>query len=132
MNQVNYHESIVIPTLQKKIQELQNTNLVLEVALLVEQAKNKEYLLNNQKEIDDSKGREQSMALVKQKLNDCSDAKRLLEQSKTNIENEWIREKGLKDNILEEYNKLKIFISQEKPQEKEQQISLKTKNIKVM
>lgn len=132
MNQVNYHESIVIPTLQKKIQDLQNTNLVLEVALLVEQAKNKEYLLNNQKEIDDSKGREQSMALVKQKLNDCSDAKRLLEQSKTNIENEWIREKGLKDNILEEYNKLKIFISQEKPQEKEQQISLKTKNIKVM
>lgn len=129
---MNYHESIVIPTLQKKIQELQNTNLVLEVALLVEQAKNKEYLLNNQKEIDDSKGREQSMALVKQKLNDCSDAKRLLEQSKTNIENEWIREKGLKDNILEEYNKLKIFISQEKPQEKEQQISLKTKNIKVM
>lgn len=129
---MNYHESIVIPTLQKKIQDLQNTNLVLEVALLVEQAKNKEYLLNNQKEIDDSKGREQSMALVKQKLNDCSDAKRLLEQSKTNIENEWIREKGLKDNILEEYNKLKIFISQEKPQEKEQQISLKTKNIKVM
>lgn len=42
MNEVNYSESIVIPFLQKKFQELVNNNLVLEVNLMVEQAKNKE------------------------------------------------------------------------------------------
>jgi uncharacterized coiled-coil DUF342 family protein len=50
MAEVNYNETIVIPFLQRKFQELVNNNLILEVNLLVEQAKNKELLdqLNNQ------------------------------------------------------------------------------------
>lgn len=42
MSEVNYNETVVIPVLQKKYQDLMNTNLVLEVSLLVEQAKNKD------------------------------------------------------------------------------------------
>jgi hypothetical protein len=42
MSEVNYNETVVIPVLQKKYQDLINTNLVLEVSLLVEQAKNKD------------------------------------------------------------------------------------------
>jgi hypothetical protein len=41
MKEVNYNETVVIPLLQKKFQELVNNNLVLEASLLVEQAKNK-------------------------------------------------------------------------------------------
>jgi uncharacterized protein YlxW (UPF0749 family) len=42
MSEVNYSETVVIPVLQKKYQELVNSNLVLEVSLLVEQAKNRD------------------------------------------------------------------------------------------
>ena len=42
MSEVNYNETVVIPVLQKKYQDMMNTNLVLEVSLLVEQAKNKD------------------------------------------------------------------------------------------
>jgi uncharacterized protein YlxW (UPF0749 family) len=42
MSEVNYGETVVIPVLQKKYQELVNSNLVLEVSLLVEQAKNRD------------------------------------------------------------------------------------------
>ena len=42
MSEINYNETVVIPVLQKKYQDLMNTNLVLEVSLLVEQAKNKD------------------------------------------------------------------------------------------
>ena len=42
MSEVNYNETIVIPFLQKKFQELVNNNLVLEVNLMVEQNKNKD------------------------------------------------------------------------------------------
>jgi len=42
MSEVNYNETVVIPVLQKKYQDIMNTNLVLEVSLLVEQAKNKD------------------------------------------------------------------------------------------
>lgn len=41
MNDVNYAETIIIPALQKRAQELLNNNLVLEISLLVEQEKNK-------------------------------------------------------------------------------------------
>ena len=40
MKEVNYNESVIIPLLQRKYQELMNSNLVLEANLLVEQAKN--------------------------------------------------------------------------------------------
>lgn len=42
MSEVNYNETVVIPVLQKKYQDLMNSNLVLEVSLLVEQAKNRD------------------------------------------------------------------------------------------
>jgi hypothetical protein len=42
MSEVNYSETVVIPVLQKKYQDLVNNNLVLEVNLLVEQAKNRD------------------------------------------------------------------------------------------
>ena len=41
MSEVNYNETIVVPHLQRKYQELTNQVLILEVNLQVEQAKNK-------------------------------------------------------------------------------------------
>lgn len=41
MSEVNYNESVVLPYLQRKYQELINQNLVLEANLLIEQARNK-------------------------------------------------------------------------------------------
>ncbi len=38
--EINYNETVVIPFLQKKFQELTNQNLVLEVNLLIERQKN--------------------------------------------------------------------------------------------
>jgi hypothetical protein len=40
MNEPNYNETVVIPLLQKKFQELTNENLVLEANLLVEKERN--------------------------------------------------------------------------------------------
>lgn len=42
MSEINYNETVVIPVLQKKYQDLVNSNLILEVSLLVEQTKNKD------------------------------------------------------------------------------------------
>ena len=39
MSEPNYNETIVVPLLQKKWQVLTNQNLILEVNLLIEQAK---------------------------------------------------------------------------------------------
>lgn len=44
MKEVNYNETVIIPMLQRKYQELMNSNLVLEANLLVEQTKNKELM----------------------------------------------------------------------------------------
>jgi hypothetical protein len=41
MSEVNYNETIVLPYLQRKFQELTNQVLILEVNLQIEQAKNK-------------------------------------------------------------------------------------------
>jgi hypothetical protein len=40
MSEPNYNETVVIPLLQKKYQELTNQNLVLEANLLVEKERN--------------------------------------------------------------------------------------------
>lgn len=48
MKEVNYNETVIIPLLQRKYQELMNSNLVLEANLLVEQTKNKELMEKNQ------------------------------------------------------------------------------------
>lgn len=41
MNEVNYNESVVLPHLQRKYQELVNQVLILEINLQIEQARNK-------------------------------------------------------------------------------------------
>lgn len=48
MKEVNYNETVIIPLLQRKYQELMNSNLVLEASLLVEQTKNKDLMEKNQ------------------------------------------------------------------------------------
>jgi hypothetical protein len=45
MSEVNYSETVIVPLLQKKYQELINSNLILEVNLLVEREKNKKISL---------------------------------------------------------------------------------------
>ena len=45
MKEVNYNETVILPLLQKKIQDLMNSNLIFEAHLLVEQAKNKDLQL---------------------------------------------------------------------------------------
>ena len=42
MKPVNYNESVILPYLQKKVQDVLNNNLILEASLLVEQSKNKD------------------------------------------------------------------------------------------
>ena len=44
MSEPNYNETVVIPLLQKKFQELTNQNLVLEANLLIEKEKNSRLL----------------------------------------------------------------------------------------
>lgn len=41
MSEVNYNESVVLPHLQRKYQELVNQVLILEINLQIEQARNK-------------------------------------------------------------------------------------------
>lgn len=45
MKEVNYNETVILPLLQKKIQDLMNSNLIFEALLLVEQTKNKDLQL---------------------------------------------------------------------------------------
>lgn len=45
MKEVNYNETVILPLLQKKIQDLMNSNLIFEAHLLVEQTKNKDLQL---------------------------------------------------------------------------------------
>jgi hypothetical protein len=73
MQQVNYQEKIVIPTLQKKLQELQASNLVLEVSLLVEQTKVKDIQTYFQSELDSCQSKISSSNEGKNKLNALSD-----------------------------------------------------------
>lgn len=40
MSEVNYNETVVLPLFQRKYQELMSSNLILEINLLVEQARN--------------------------------------------------------------------------------------------
>lgn len=44
MSEVNYNETVVLPLFQRKYQELMNSNLILEINLLVEQTKNRDLI----------------------------------------------------------------------------------------
>jgi len=96
MNTVNYNETLVIPILQKKVQELQNANLALEVSLIVEQTKNKDLITTYQKDVSGLSEKDKLIVSLKEQL-----------KNQVDLQNEVIREKSLKDNAISEFNKLK-------------------------
>jgi len=96
MNTVNYNETLVIPILQKKVQELQNANLALEVSLIVEQTKNKDLIATYQKDVSGLSEKDKIIVSLKDQL-----------KNQVDLQNEVIREKSLKDNAISEFNKLK-------------------------
>jgi hypothetical protein len=96
MNIVNYNETLVIPILQKKVQELQNANLALEVSLIVEQTKNKDLITTYQKDVSGLSEKDRLIVSLKEQL-----------KNQVDLQNEVIREKSLKDNAISEFNKLK-------------------------
>lgn len=121
MEQVNYQEKIVIPTLQKKLQELQALNLVLEVSLLVEQAKNKDINQSIQNEIDQVDNlrliiekKDQDIANLNNEIKACIDDKNKIIQDRNELngkvnqlQNQLNRETSVKDSVLHEYKMLK-------------------------
>jgi len=109
MQNINYQETIVIPALQKKLQEMTNANLVLEISLMVEQTKNKDLQqyysskLNNTTLEDELKAKEQRIATLKNEYKTLAD-------ERDNIKTQLSRETSLKESILTEYNILKSKI----------------------
>lgn len=63
MKEVNYNETVILPLLQKKIQDLMNSNLIFEAHLLVEQAKNKDLQLR----LDELQAKLDSLSTKKKK-----------------------------------------------------------------
>jgi chromosome segregation ATPase len=114
MNTVNYQETIVIPTLQKKLQELQINNLFLEVSLLVEQAKTKDienYYKNQighvdsiKNELDQKNNRITELKTQISLINSENTSKDALIQK---LENDLKRETSVRESIHTEYNTLK-------------------------
>lgn len=114
MSSVNYGESIIIPTLQKKVQELQNANLVLEVSLLVEQARSKD--LSEKMNTNESSLRscnEQLDGEINRATSFAHEANQLRGEVSTmttritTLENDLRREASLKESVLTEYKTLK-------------------------
>lgn len=114
MSSVNYGESIIIPTLQKKVQELQNANLVLEVSLLVEQARSKD--LSEKMNTNESSLRscnEQLDGEINRATSFAHEANQLrsevgsMSARITTLENDLRREISVKDSVLAEYRALK-------------------------
>jgi hypothetical protein len=63
MKEVNYNETVILPLLQKKIQDLMNSNLIFEAHLLVEQTKNKDLQLR----LDELQAKLDSLSTKKKK-----------------------------------------------------------------
>lgn len=121
MSEVNYSESVIIPTLQKKVQELQNSNLVLEVNLLVEQARHRDVaalyseamnslsetknsLKASTEQLDGEINRATSFAHETNKLKTEIET---MSARTTSLENDLRREISVKESILGEYRSLK-------------------------
>ena len=114
MNDVNYAESIIIPALQKRAQELLNNNLVLEISLLVEQEKNKNigaFLL--EKETSLTACNNQLEGEISRATSFSHDANNLRSQVSTmttnitSLEHDVRREASLKESAIAEYKLLK-------------------------
>jgi len=114
MSEVNYSESVIIPTLQKRVQELQNSNLVLEVNLLVEQARHRDMaaqyseaknsLKASTEQLDGEINRATSFAHESNKLKSEIGT---MSARTTALENDLRREISVKESILAEYRSLK-------------------------
>jgi chromosome segregation ATPase len=115
MNPVNYQETIVIPVLQKKVQDLQINNLFLEVSLMVEQAKVKDienFYKTQSSSVDSIKKelelKESRIVDLKTQLNNLNEDKTVRSASLSSLESELKREKSVNESILSEYRTLKI------------------------
>jgi uncharacterized protein (DUF3084 family) len=114
MSEVNYSESVIIPTLQKRVQDLQNSNLVLEVNLLVEQARHRDMaalyseaknsLKASTEQLDGEVTRATSFAHEANKLKTEIGT---MSARTTALENDLRREISVKESILAEYRSLK-------------------------
>jgi len=137
MNSVNYQETIVIPTLQKKLQELQINNLFLEVSLLVEQAKVKDIdnyyktqigqIDSLKQEIDQKHNRITELKTQINSINSENSGKDALIQK---LENDLKRETSVRESIHNEYNNLKAKYDVVMVQLEAQQTSINTKKTK--
>jgi hypothetical protein len=102
MENINYQETIVIPTLQRKLQELTNANLVFEISLLVEQTKNKDMQsfytsrVNNRNVEDELASKDRLVTNIK---NDVKTLTNELNMIKSSLKQEI----SLKESIIEEY-----------------------------
>jgi len=102
MENINYQETIVIPTLQRKLQELTNANLVFEISLLVEQTKNKDMQsfytsrVNNRNVEDELASKDRLVTNIK---NDVKTLTNELNMIKSSLK----QETSLKESIIEEY-----------------------------
>lgn len=114
MNDVNYAETIIIPALQKRAQELLNNNLVLEISLLVEQEKNKNigaFLF--EKETSLTACNNQLEGEISRATSFSHDANNLRSQVSTmtanitSLEHDVRREASLKESAIAEYKLLK-------------------------
>ena len=127
MENINYQETIVIPTLQRKLQELTNANLVFEISLLVEQTKNKDMQsfytsrVNNRNVEDELESKDKLVTNIKNDVKTLTDELASKDKLVTNIKNDvktladelnaikfsLKRETSLKESVLGEYNILK-------------------------
>jgi chromosome segregation ATPase len=137
MNTVNYQETIVIPTLQKKLQELQINNLFLEVSLLVEQAKTKDienYYKNQIGHVDSIKNeldqKNNKITDFKTQLNSISAENNNKSVVIQKLENDLKRETSIKESIHNEYNALKSKYDALVTQMEAQQVPINTKKTK--
>lgn len=135
MENVNYQESIIIPTLQRKIQELTNANLVLEISLLVEQTKNKDITnhytskLNNTNLEEILEQKEKTIINIKNDMKTLADELNKTRSSlsiefshKVSALDEYATLKGKYTALMEENTQLKT--NQKKPSKKQEQPSV--------
>jgi chromosome segregation ATPase len=137
MNSVNYQETIVIPTLQKKLQELQINNLFLEVSLLVEQAKVKDidnYYKTQIGQIDSLKQeidqKHNRITELKTQINSINSENSGKDSLIKVLENDLKRETSVRESIHNEYNNLKAKYDVVMVQLEAQQTSINTKKTK--
>jgi seryl-tRNA synthetase len=114
MNQVNYQETVIIPALQKKIQDLNNANLVLEVSLLVEQAKSRDILSETNRhgdEVDklrqELEDKNQTIIKFREEISSVLAEKNKLFAENNKLSKDLTREISVKESILGEYRTLK-------------------------